>query len=83
MVFVRLARERPALIMKLYCQRFDALGSDIAAKTAQKKKDLQLKQYKKCLDAVREKKNKLKKLIETSKLLMNQEIENINKSLGI
>ena len=29
------------------------------------------------------KKNKLKKLIETSKLLMNQEIENINKSLGI
>ena len=42
-----------------------------------------MKQYKKCLDAVREKKNKLKKLIETSKLLMNQEIENINKSLGI
>ena len=42
-----------------------------------------MKQYKKCLDAVREKKNKLKKLIETSKLLMNQEIENLNKSLGI
>lgn len=42
-----------------------------------------MKQYKKCLDAVREKKNKLKKLIETSKLLMNQEIEHINKSLGI
>lgn len=42
-----------------------------------------MKQYKKCLDAVREKKNKLKKLIETSKILIDQEIENINKSLGI
>lgn len=42
-----------------------------------------MKQYKKCLDAVREKKNKLKKLIETSKLLIDQEIGNINKSLGI